>query len=63
MEKIFQFLQQTPEETCNLILELNKIKIKIDNDNVVKYSLTDNGQFYLKTLPYEFILCSINPSG
>ncbi|CAF0787197.1 unnamed protein product [Adineta steineri] len=57
VEKLFEL---THQETCNLILELNQIKIKIDNDNVVKYSLPNDGQFYLKILPYEFILCLIN---
>jgi transcription factor CP2-like protein len=62
IEKIFQLIQQTQQDPYNLILELNKIKIKIDNDNVVKYSLPNGGQFYLKIFPYEFVLCLINNS-
>jgi len=58
-EKLCELTQQ---ETCNIILELNKIKIKIDNDNVVKYSLPNHGQFDLKLFPSEFILCLINTS-
>ena len=61
-EKLFQLTQQPQQETFNLELELNKIKIKIDNDNVVKYSLPNEGQFYLKHLPFEFILCLLNHS-
>jgi transcription factor CP2-like protein len=61
-EKLLQLIHQTQQEIFTIILELNKIKIKIDNDNVVKYSLPDQGQFYLKTFHYEFILCYINNS-
>jgi transcription factor CP2-like protein len=62
-EKLFQLIQQPQQDTCNLILELDKIKIKIDNDNVVKYSLPNEGQFYLKILPYELILYLLNRSN
>lgn len=62
LEKLFQFMQQIPQhETYHLIFELNKIKIKIDHDNVVKYSLPDHGQFSFKTTPYELTLSLINP--
>ena len=61
-EKLFQLIHQTQQELFTMSLELNKIKIKIDNDNVVKYSLPDQGQFYLKTFHHEFILCYINSS-
>jgi transcription factor CP2-like protein len=62
-EKLFQFIQQPQEEIFDIILELNKIKIKIDNDNVVKHSLPNEGLFYLKILPYQFFLCSLNSSN
>jgi transcription factor CP2-like protein len=62
-EKLFQLIQQPQQETFNIILERNKIKVQIDNDNVVKYSLQNEGQFYLKIFPYEFILCSLNSSN
>jgi hypothetical protein len=62
IEKIFHLIQQTQQDTYNITLELNKIQIKIDNDDVVKYSLPNEGQFYLKIFPYEFILCLINNS-
>jgi len=62
-EKLFQLIQQPKQEIFQITLELNKIKIKIDNDNVVKYSLPDGGQFYLKILSYEFILCLLNRSN
>jgi len=62
IEKILQLIQQSQQDACNITLELNKIKIKIDNDDVVKYSLPNEGQFYLKIFPFEFILCLINNS-
>jgi hypothetical protein len=61
-EKLFQLIHQPQQDTFNIILELNKIKIKIDNDNVVKYSLPNEGRFYLKISSHEFILCLLNSS-
>lgn len=61
LDKLFQLIQQIPHETYQLIFELNKIRIKIDNDNVVKYSLPNHGQFYFKTTSYELTLSLINP--
>ena len=63
LEKLFQLIQQTPQEKCHLVLELSKIKIRIDNDNVVKYSIPDGSQFYLKTLPHVITLCLIGSSS
>ena len=62
-EKLFQLIELPFQESLNMILELNRIKIKIDNDNVVKYSLPNEGQFYLKIFSNEFILCLINRSN
>jgi transcription factor CP2-like protein len=61
-EQLFQLIHQPQQELFNIILELNKIKIRIDNDNIVKYSLPNEGQFYLKIYPYEFNLCLLNTS-
>ena len=60
VDKLHQFNQEISHETTSLFLELNKIKIQIDSDNVVKYSLPNNGQFSLKTMPYELTLSLIN---
>jgi hypothetical protein len=62
IRKLFQLIEQTEQERYDIILELNKIKIKIDNDHVVKYSVPNEGQFYLKTFPYQLNLCLINSS-
>jgi transcription factor CP2-like protein len=59
-EKLFQLIQQPQQEIFDIILELNKIQIQIDNDNVVKHSLPNEGLFHLKILPYQFLLCSLN---
>ncbi|CAF4081471.1 unnamed protein product [Rotaria sp. Silwood2] len=62
LEKLFELIQQPKQEIFNIILELNKIKIRIDKDNVVKYSLPNESRFYLKIYPYEFNLCLLNIS-
>ncbi|CAF1081420.1 unnamed protein product [Rotaria sordida] len=61
-KKLFELIQQTQKDEYNLVFELDKIKINIDNDDVVKYSLLDKGQFDLKIYPCEIILCLINNS-
>ncbi|UJR16289.1 hypothetical protein I4U23_003195 [Adineta vaga] len=58
-EKLFELTQQEP---YYILLEFNKIQIKIDNDSVVKYSLPDQGRFFLKNFSCEFVLCLINTS-
>ena len=61
-EKLVQIIQQSNDHT-NLIFELNRIKIRIDNDDVVKYSLPNEGQFLLKYSPFELTLCLLNSSN
>lgn len=63
IEKLFQLINQPKQNTYNIILELNKIKIKIDDDNVVKYSLPNEGQFYLRIFSDQFNLCLLNNSN
>ena len=55
--KLFELIKKKPN---NIVIELNKLKIKIDNDNDVKYSLPNGGQFDLTISSYEFILHSID---
>ena len=62
IEKICQFIRQPEQHQCNLVLEFNKLKIKIDHDNVVKYSIPNEGQFLLKISPHELVLYLISLS-
>ncbi|CAF0994387.1 unnamed protein product [Adineta ricciae] len=59
-EKLCELTQQ--RQACNMTLEFNKIQIQIDSDNVVKYSMPDQGRYFLKIVSREFILSSINAS-
>ena len=59
-EKLLQFVEQPYRESFELILELHEMKIKIDKDEVVKHTLPNEGQFYLKIFPYQILLCSLN---
>lgn len=55
-----KLLELTQREPSQLILEANKIRIKIDADNVVKYSLPDQAQLLVKISPCEWTLCLLN---
>ena len=59
-DRLSEFVPAVQERCLPLLLELNRIRVKIDNDNVVKYSLPNEGLFYVKTSPSEIVLCLIN---
>ena len=60
-EKLGEYLRWTPgDQPWNLLVELNQIRIQIDHDNVIKYSLPHQARFHLKTFDFEIVLCLIN---
>lgn len=60
-EKLGEYLRLTPgDQPWNLLVELNQIRIQIDHDNVIKYSLPHQARFHLQTFDFEIVLCLIN---
>lgn len=59
-EKFFEFLQPIDEKIFHFFLELERIRIRIDNDNVVKYSIPNESRFTLRKVDNEIFLSLIN---
>lgn len=62
-EKLLEHLRPSETKNRQFFLELKHIRIRIDTDNVVKYSVPDEARFSLTTLQDEILLSLINDAS
>lgn len=61
-ERLFELLKKSPEEILTVFVELKKIKVRIDTDDIVKYSLPNEAPFHLNVSFNELVLIPIHTS-
>ena len=63
IERLRELLGRTFDEIRILVLQLKKVQIIIDSDAVVKYSLPNEGRFYLNIDTPQLTLCLKDPES